>query len=297
MRPLFPVRRARERALLVAEELGLEDRLGQRRAVDGDERARQPRRLLVDRARDELFARARLTEQQHRRRRGRGLLHRLHRREHRRRSSDDRAPAHAAGRDLGELAAQHHVLGAQRLSLEGALGDAQHDRGLEGLLDEVVRALAHRLDGVLDRRVRGHHDDVDLRPNRARGAQQILTGHARHHQVGEDHVDRGLPHDVERELPRRRRLDRHAFALEQAPQRLQVFVLVVDDEELRRLEDGLLLVAHGGRGPRPEVQSVKTTRRAPGYSRRPSARAQRFSPRRRRNASAATSARAIHDDA
>ena len=41
--PFLPPRRPREGALLVAEELRLEQPLGQRRAVDGDERALPPR--------------------------------------------------------------------------------------------------------------------------------------------------------------------------------------------------------------------------------------------------------------
>src|SRR5207245_6922440 len=48
-------RGAREGALLVSEQLGLEERLGQRRAVDGDERTVAPSRALVDRARHQLL--------------------------------------------------------------------------------------------------------------------------------------------------------------------------------------------------------------------------------------------------
>ena len=52
--------RAGEGALLVTEDLALEQRLRNRRAVDGDERERRPRAQLVDRLRDELLAGARL---------------------------------------------------------------------------------------------------------------------------------------------------------------------------------------------------------------------------------------------
>src|ERR1043166_7634302 len=66
--------RAREGALLVAEQLALEQRLGQRGAVDGDERLAAARREIVDPLRDELLARARLALDQDRGRDGRHLL-------------------------------------------------------------------------------------------------------------------------------------------------------------------------------------------------------------------------------
>src|SRR5262249_44534800 len=61
--------RARERALHVAEELGLEQGRRERRAVDADERARAAGALVMDGARHELLARAALAEDQHRQRR------------------------------------------------------------------------------------------------------------------------------------------------------------------------------------------------------------------------------------
>ena len=71
-----PVRRcsrAGEGALLVAEELALDERRRERRAVDRDERPAAARARLVDRARDELLAGAGLAEEQHGRRRRRDL--------------------------------------------------------------------------------------------------------------------------------------------------------------------------------------------------------------------------------
>jgi hypothetical protein len=51
---------ARERATLVAEQLRFEEILGNRRAVDVDERAARPWTVAMHRARDEALARARL---------------------------------------------------------------------------------------------------------------------------------------------------------------------------------------------------------------------------------------------
>ena len=64
---LLPRLRAGERALLVAEQLGLDQALGQRRAAHLDERLLGAQRVVVDRVRDELLAGARLAADQHRR--------------------------------------------------------------------------------------------------------------------------------------------------------------------------------------------------------------------------------------
>ena len=70
MRPGVCLYRAGERALLVAEQLALEQRLGDGRAVDRDEAPVAAGRRLVQRARQQFLAGARLAEQQHRRRGG-----------------------------------------------------------------------------------------------------------------------------------------------------------------------------------------------------------------------------------
>src|SRR6185437_17060324 len=61
------VARAREGAALVAEQLGFDELLGQRRAVDGDERLVGARPVEMQRACDQLLAGAGLAEDQHRR--------------------------------------------------------------------------------------------------------------------------------------------------------------------------------------------------------------------------------------
>jgi hypothetical protein len=47
-----------ERALLIAEQLGLDERFRQRRAADLHERFRRARGVVMDRVRDQLLARA-----------------------------------------------------------------------------------------------------------------------------------------------------------------------------------------------------------------------------------------------
>src|SRR5262249_27577789 len=65
---------AGEGSALVTEQLALDERLRDRRAVDGDERLVASVREIVDRAGHELLARAALTIDEHRRRAGRGEL-------------------------------------------------------------------------------------------------------------------------------------------------------------------------------------------------------------------------------
>src|SRR5262249_25559651 len=60
--------RAGEGAALVTEKFALEDRLGESRAVDRDERLVRPRALGVDGAGDELLAGATLSDDEHGRR-------------------------------------------------------------------------------------------------------------------------------------------------------------------------------------------------------------------------------------
>src|SRR5581483_8758832 len=73
-----------ERALLVAEELALEELLGERGAVDRDERPARALAPGVHAARGHLLPGPALSEEEHGRRRARDLperlLHRLHRR-------------------------------------------------------------------------------------------------------------------------------------------------------------------------------------------------------------------------
>ena len=66
--------RAGERAARVAEQLGLDEVVGQRGAIQRAERAMTPRPAAVNRARDQFLAAAALAVDQHGKRRGRGAL-------------------------------------------------------------------------------------------------------------------------------------------------------------------------------------------------------------------------------
>ena len=72
--PLPPIGGAGERALLVPEDLALQERFGNRGAVDADEWERRTRTEMVNRLRNQFLARPRLAGDQHGRARRRRLL-------------------------------------------------------------------------------------------------------------------------------------------------------------------------------------------------------------------------------
>ena len=118
-----PLGGAGEGALLVPEQLRLQQRLGQRGAVDRDERPAPPGREVVDRLGDQLLAGAALALDQHRARHRRHLLDLDQHLLDRRALADDAgallepAPLDQPPRGL------HHLLGPGRL--HHRLGDAE----------------------------------------------------------------------------------------------------------------------------------------------------------------------------
>src|SRR5581483_8995453 len=223
------VDRAGEGAALVAEELGLEQRIGERRAVDRDEAPALPLPLEVDRARGELLAGARLAVDQH----GRVVL-----REHADGLEDlvhHPVPAHHVGErvPVGQLAPEVVDLVEQAALLEDLLRREEDLLLLERLRDVVARALLDRLDRALDARVAGDHDDVEVRPPIA-----DLAGEPDPVGAGDLEI-----HDRERELELREhaerlgrvRRGRHRVLL-RGVQLLQLATderVVVDDQDAR----------------------------------------------------------------
>ena len=218
---------ARERAFLVAEELGLEQALGHRRAVHRQEPPPAPGARPVDRLRDELLAGAALPQQQHR---GVALGHRadlahglLH---------DPRAPQDAVQPLLPlDLRAQPLVLATQPMVVERA----PHGHGdlgqLEGLRQVVIRALTHGLDRGFQRAERGHQDDARRGPAPPGGGEHLEPADLIHHQIGDDHVEFLGGERIQRGLAAGRGDDGHVFALEMARQHGGHVRIVVDDQD------------------------------------------------------------------
>src|SRR5207247_1719214 len=133
---------AREGALLVAEELALEDTLGEGLHVDGDERAADALAPVVEQAGDQLLPRPALALDQHR-----GAA--------RRHAADERqelpAPRALGDHRLGRVTARHLLAEPAVLALEAPHLERARDRGaqlvvVERLGDVVERALAHGRD-------------------------------------------------------------------------------------------------------------------------------------------------------
>ncbi len=145
--------RAGEGAAGVAEQLGLDQVVGNRRAVDIDERRGAPPRMGVQRPGDHFLAGAVLAEDQHPavgRRRQQHLLAQVL---HRRTVTDERV----AAIDLG---AQIAVLGLERPLAQGVAHDQHRLVERQRLLHEVEGAELDRPHRRLDVAVAG--DDHDL---------------------------------------------------------------------------------------------------------------------------------------
>ena len=166
---------ARERAFDVAEQLGLEQVLGHRAAVDRDERLVLARARAVNRAREQLLAGARFARDQHARVGVRDHARLLQARFHGRAARDD--------------------LGAP---LVGALRHARHFHGaldvleqlllVDGLRQEAERAALRRLDGIGNRAVRREQQHAEARPLALDLLQQLDAVHVVHAQVGDDEI-------------------------------------------------------------------------------------------------------------
>ena len=162
--------RTAEGSLLVPEERRFEQAVGNRRTVDGDERARAARRALVDMARHDLLADTTLATQQHRRI---GLCHTPGEREKVFRHGVD--GDHALLVDLLRQTVAQYVL-EQRL-------------WLERLEEEIAGTGPHRLDCPIDVGKGRHQDDRQLRQATADFLQQRDAIHRQHAHVTDDERD------------------------------------------------------------------------------------------------------------
>ena len=224
-------RGAGERALLVSEQLGLEERLGQRRAVDGDERAVAPSRALVDRARHQLLPGAALALDQNRRRAVGDLLDEgQHAAE-----GGARADHLPLGANVLELLLESPVLLDQVAPLERLVDQLDELLAPERLGREVVGAVLHRLHGFLDGAEGGQQDHVDVRHDRLGGPQELEPGEARHPEVGDDEVDAAGLNPFQRRSPVRGEHHPIAFAGQGALEALPQAGVVIGDEQSRGL--------------------------------------------------------------
>jgi hypothetical protein len=261
------LRGSRERTLLVAEELALDEILGERGAVQPLERAPRAGREPVDGARDQLLSGPALAAHEHLRVALRDLLHL---------GADliERAalPDHLVGR-AGQRA-QALVLALERFQLERALHGHLQSLGTERLLDEIHGAEADRLHRLLDGAVARHEHDrqVGMRSlHRFEKGDAVLAGKAK---VGEEEVHLLIAEHLFRFLGARGRED-IVVALQARGGLEQDGGLVVDDEDAdlgRAHEAAFALTPLPGRSRRARPRASTGSRRSracrrPGSSR------------------------------
>ena len=215
----------REGPALVAEELGLDELVGDGRAVDLDERLRSPRGHRVDGTRHQLLAAAVLAVDQHataRRRRRRDLFAK---------QMHDGGLADDLGA-LGEPRAQGGVLALEPGVLERARHREERLFQRERLLDEVVGAKPGGFHRGLDRAVAGDHHDHRVGSQAPQLGQRVEPVHARHPDVEEDQVVAVVGDRGERVGATRDRGDAVALVLEHPAQGRADRRLVVHDEHV-----------------------------------------------------------------
>src|SRR5438876_2551035 len=219
--------RPREGALLVTEELALDQLARERRAVHLDERLRAPGAVVVERVGDQLLPCAARAADEDRQIGVRHLAdhveHALHRR-----ALADQAPEAIRARDLllqePETAPHLHAV-------EQALHDQLELVVVEGLRDVVGGAQLHRLDGDLLRAEGGDHDDRRLRRALAHPAQHLHAAHTLQAEVGDDEVVARLREPPEGLLAREHGIDLVPARAEQALDGDADRALVVDDQD------------------------------------------------------------------
>src|SRR6185437_7114672 len=226
------VRRAGERAFLVAEQLVLENFLGKGRAIEGEERPFGALALRVHGTRDQLLAGARFAEDQHARVRRRHRVDHLVDAAHRFRLSGQLAVM----RQPLELGRELEVLFLEPELLEqfwDLCFELVQPLGVERLLDVVGGALLDRLDRQLGRSLAGDHDELGRDLGAPQLAEQRDPVELRHLEVGQhDAVALGAQ-PLERLLSVVCDVDGVAFVLEDSAETRGDRLFVVGDQHLR----------------------------------------------------------------
>jgi len=220
---LAPRHGAGEGTLLVAEKLALEQRVGDRGAVDLDERLAGAQALPVDLAGDQLFSGAVLTQDHdsgvHRRALPDQLLHPTH------------GGTFADHRVLEEqVRLELAVFPLQLLDFQGVHGDRQRLVDRQRLLDEIPGAAFHGLHRHIDRGVARDHHHGNFGVVLADGPKDVQPAHARHPHVEEHEVDHLGLEQLQSRGSVGGSQDGEALVLEHVAQNVPNAVFVVDDQ-------------------------------------------------------------------
>ena len=217
----------REGALLVAEELGLEQRGRDGRGRDAHEGTAGAAAVVVQGPRHHFLARPGLAAEEHadvaRGHAPDGLVDLLH----------GRVPPHEGAElpDLLEPRLERGDFLREPARRQRALGEQERLVEVEGLGEVVVGALLHGLDGRLHGAVGGHDHHLGIGALPADAAEEGQPVDARHADVEEDQVERlllGLPKRGGAVLHRRDLVAGAAEALLEDPAES---VFVVGDED------------------------------------------------------------------
>ena len=219
---------AGKRAAHVAEQLGLEQRLGNRAAVERDEPLRAPRAVVMNRARDDFLAGAGFAGDQDRARRRRHGFEQLKQRAHGGAAADEPLELVA----LLQLRAQIRVLGLEPALLERGVQRVQQLVELKRLGDEVGRAALDRFDRVLHRSVSGDDDADDVGIAQQRGFEHARAVEARQTQVGDDDVEGKFGELLDGLLARVGLLDFESVLGQALGERLAQRRFVFDEQEM-----------------------------------------------------------------
>ncbi len=182
--PFLVDRRAGERALLVAEQLRLDQVLRDGRAVDLDERPFGPLAVVVDGVGDQLLAGAVLTLDEDVRFARRHALDELEEVLHLLALADDVLELVA----ILQLLLQLLVLVDQRLLLDRLLQLVEQALGVDRLLEKVEGAGLHRFDRPRNVALPGDDDDLGLGLELLELAHQFDAVDVRQHHVGDHGV-------------------------------------------------------------------------------------------------------------
>ena len=215
---------AGERSFDVSKEFALDQVFRDRRAVHLNKSFILAQALCMDGMCHHLFARSRLSIDQNapvRRSHQRDLLAQ---RFHGNAVADDDA--------LGlELLFQVDVLALQSLRLNCILDDDQRPFNAERLLEEVIGAEFRGAHRGLDRAVAGDHDHFGRTLQLADFCQRLHPINARQPYVEQEHIEGGLPQEVEAGFAAVSRRGGVAFVTKNTGERIANASFVVDDED------------------------------------------------------------------
>ena len=226
--PLPRADRAGECAAHVTEELGFEQRLRDRAAVEGDEAIRAARAAVVNRARGKLLSRPRFAGDEHgARRRGHGFQE-LEEVAHHAAASDEAVDPVA----LLELRSEIGVLRAEPALLERRVQDMEQRVELKRLGDEIGCPLLDRVDRVLDGAEARDDDRDDVGIALERGIQDGAAVDAGQAEISDDDVEREFHQPRERFFAAAGLLHDEAVIGEAFGDGLAERRLVVDEEQM-----------------------------------------------------------------